>query len=218
MPLNIFNQFVSNNRVIEDSVPLFATDANGFVKIKPVGRDQRPVLSRSPQMEELVINQVDLMLADGGVNLDGLIYMMFHKDGDQIIPLYIGKAETTGRANPISANVVNLRSDKHKFARWGDGYQYHIGDLSAVTLPGHNEKHATAKYLDWANTLFDTVPTSTPRLKKPVYFWCKAWDRKGKGIWANLPETRLTFLEYLMIGIASDAFPDLLNREGHNRK
>ena len=38
------------------------------------------------------------------------------------------------------------------------------------------------------------------------------------GIWEDFGPTRLTFLEYLLIGVASAVFPEtLLNREGQSR-
>jgi hypothetical protein len=39
------------------------------------------------------------------------------------------------------------------------------------------------------------------------------------GIWTEFGPTRFSFLEYLLIGIASSIFPrELLNREGHSRR
>ena len=89
-------------------------------------------------------------------------------DGNHFVPLYIGKTETFGKGDRnLSANVRNLKSDRSKFARWGDNYAYHIGDLSSCVLPDHSETKRTAKYQAWADTLF--VP-GTLRLKRPVYF------------------------------------------------
>jgi hypothetical protein len=51
-----------------------------------------------------------------------------------------------------------------------------------------------------------------------VYFWAKAWKRTDVGVWSELSPTRLAFLEYLLIGVASTAFDgSLLNYEGRNR-
>lgn len=92
-------------------------------------------------------------------------------------------------------------------------------DLSAAVLPGHPEAKAAEKYKAWAKALFETTGTESPKLREPVYFWTKAWRRSAVGIWGDFGPTRLTFLEYLLIGVASAVFPDtLLNREGRNRK
>ncbi len=56
-----------------------------------------------------------------------------------------------------------------------------------------------------------------PRLSREVHSWAKAWKDSEVGIWRDLGPTRLTFLEYLLIGVASMALPALLNREGVNR-
>ena len=136
-----------------------------------------------------------------------------------VTPLYIGKTETFGRGGGnLSANIRSLARDRAKFARWGDNYAYHIGDLSAVVLPGHPASKANPKYQDWAEALFEDFPGEAPRLRQPVYFWTRAWSSRETGIWTEFGPTRLSFLEYLMIGVASSAFPDkLLNREGRHR-
>ena len=174
---------------------------------------------RSPEMENLVLTESAKLVADWEAwthRYDGLIYLMGWMDGNHFVPLYIGKTETFGKGDRnLSANLRNLTSDRSKFARWGDNYAYHIGDLSACVLPDHSESKRTAKYQAWADTLF--VP-GTLRLKRPVYFWAKAWDHDDTGIWEELGPTRLAFLEYLLIGVAGLMSPHLLNREGIGRR
>ena len=140
-------------------------------------------------------------------------------DGLSLIPLYIGKAETIGRGDAnLSANLRNLRTSKDKFARWGDNYAYHIGDLSAAVLTCHPAEKRSPKYSEWALKIFKSAPTERPQLAFDVYFWAKAWKSSDVGIWPNLSPTRLAFLEYLLIGVASTVFSGaLLNYEGRNR-
>ena len=57
-------------------------------------------------------------------------------------------------------------------------------------------------------------PGGRASLSEPVYFWAKAWDKSWIGVWPELGPTRLAFLEYLLIGVASLVAPGLLNREG----
>jgi hypothetical protein len=45
-----------------------------------------------------------------------------------------------------------------------------------------------------------------------------AWKGSNVGVWKDLGATRLTFLEYMLVGVASMAFPQLLNHEGVNRQ
>jgi hypothetical protein len=218
----IWDDFCSQNNVVKHGVPLFKTTPSLEVATHQIGKtNKRHVLSRSAEMELLVIKQVELLIADklnGKSIYDGLIYLMFYIEEGNVKPLYIGKTESQGRKNNISANIKNINTNKSNFARWGDNYQYHIGDLSAVVVPGHPLKESKLKYLDWADTLFQEYPSFTPQLNKPVYFWCQAWNKKNTGIWSEFGATRLTFLEYLLIGVASSAFPELLlNREGQSR-
>ncbi len=216
----IWQDFCCRFHVAQDAVPLFNADEQGRVLTRLIGRGeiQRSVLTRSLEMDALIRAQTHRLTLDwssGRSRLDGLIYCMGLKQADDFVPLYIGKAETTGKRNGnLSANLTRIATDTSKFARWGDNYAYHIGDLSACVLPGHPEGKLTGKYQQWAQALFVDSPSSAPQLRRPVYFWAKAWDRSDVGVWSELGSTRLTFLEYLLIGVASIAYPGLLNREG----
>jgi hypothetical protein len=222
----IWSDWCEIHRIAGTAVPLFAADGEGRVKTQTIGRtNRREVLRRHPLMEELILRETDKLVSDWNRNehrYDGIIYLMLRQDTpSEVTPLYIGKAETIGRRGDgnLSANVKDLHRDKAKFARWGDNYKYHLGDLSAAALPGHEPHTIANKYRDWAKALFLTSRDGEIRLKHPVYFWTKAWDPTDVSIWRELSPTRLSFLEYLLIGIASSTFPgDLLNREGHNRE
>lgn len=220
----ILKKFCLAQRITETGVPLFDASAEGVVSTVSIGRAHpRMVLCRSAKMEALVLRETDKLVEDWKSRreeYDGLIYLMYTvREHSDVIPLYIGKAETlgTGGGN-LSANLSNLHRNKSKFARWGDDYAYHIGDLSAAAVVGHPHDKVTTKYTDWASQLFVEFPRQRPKLKRPVYFWAKAWRKCEVGIWEDFGSTRLTFLEYLLIGVASSAYPEsLLNREGQNR-
>ena len=86
-------------------------------------------------------------------------------------------------------------------------------------LPGHPPSRIKDNYREWAARIFEKVPSRSPRLRRPVSFWCKAWRTGGAGIWRDIGPTPLAFLESLLIGVAGLASPDtLLNREGINRR
>ena len=94
-------------------------------------------------------------------------------------PLHIGKSETFGRGDRnLSANIINLRASKDKFARWGDNYAYHIGDLSAAVLTSHPVEKRNPKYSACATKLFESAPTDQPKLAFDIYFWA----RRGRAL------------------------------------
>ena len=224
IPLKYWKQFVASQKIYKTKVPLFKSDAELSVQTKKIGTTKIPyVLQRNEAMEKRIIEATNILKDDweGKQNrFDGLIYMMFKITlSEGIIPLYIGKTETMGKRNGnLSVNITNLTRDKSKFARWGDNYAYHIGDLSAVAVKGHPDDKKTIKYKAWAESLFKKFPASNPQLKEEVFFWTKPWKKDDVGIWKEFGSTRLTFLEYLLIGVASSAFPStLLNVEGQNR-
>ena len=202
---------------------MFEASSNGVVATKEIGRlHRRQVICRSQDMENLIGSEVDELVSDwenSDHQYDGLIYMMYLPRKDKVLPLYIGKTETIGKGEGnLSANIRNLNRDKSKFARWGDNYAYHIGDLSAAVLPGHNPAKISRKYQEWGRALFTDIQVEHPELKESVHFWTRAWSSKEIGIWKEFGPTKLTFLEYLMIGVASSTFPELLlNIEGRNR-
>ena len=135
-----------------------------------------------------------------------------------VIPLYFGKAEIYGKGNAnLSANVSDLATGDGKSGRWGYNDAYHMGDLSAVTLPGHPANKQTRKYASWHRALF-VENSDKILLNGDVRFWASLWGPEKQSIWREYGSTRLAFEEYLLIGIASDLFPnELLNREGRNK-
>jgi hypothetical protein len=220
----IWDNFCTAHRIASNSVPLFASDKFGFVETREIGRTaKRNVLVRHRDMEELILRETDMLVDDWSQRTgqyDGLIYMMHRRsDVGSLVPLYIGKAETIGRGEGnLSANIINLHNNKDKFARWGDNYAYHIGDLSAAALTDQRVEKRNPKYVAWASKIFKSAPTRQPQLTFDVYFWAKAWKSTDVGIWSELSPTRLAFLEYLLIGVASTVFNGtLLNYEGRNR-
>ena len=150
---------------------------------------------------------------------DGLIYMMYRSDHENVVPMYIGKSEKYGEnSRNLSENILTISTNKDKFCRWGYNYAYHISDLSALICPGHDPEKRKMKYSKWDSRLFKQFPFQYPVLNFPMYFWMKAWEKGSVGIWKEFGPTSITFLEYLLIGVASDLFPeDLLNEEGVNR-
>jgi hypothetical protein len=217
----IWETFCEEQGIARAAVPLFAA-TDGRVEVQRIGTDQRPVLCRSSEMEAMVEREAGLVVEDAQLEreeYEGLIYVMCAIEGRRVTPLYIGKTEKFGHADGnLSANIKKISTDRTKFARWGNGYAYHIGDLSAAALPGHSPKKMTKKYRAWADALFKESPTETPKLRQPVYYWGKAWRAGSTGPWSEIGETPLTFLENQLIGVASLAFPnDLLNSQGVNR-
>lgn len=222
--LALWETFCSRHAIAYGGVPLFATDGEGRVRSAPYGRDGRVILQRAPEMETLLVGQVERVLGSPAVGpdrLEGILYLMFRRAGDRgVLPLYIGRAGRFGRGDGnVSANLADIRRNGGRFARWGSGYAYHIGDLSAAACPGHPGAKCSPKYRRWADRLFADAPAPSPRLREPVFFWATAWGPSSPSIWAEFGPCSLAFQEYLLIGVAAECFPgELLNEEGVNRR
>lgn len=173
-------------------------------------------------MEALLVEAGDRVIhahREGRREIEGVLYMMIRLDAGQVTPLYIGRTGMFGVNGGLSANLKGIHTDRGKFARWGSNYAYHIGDLSAAACPGHPEGKRVRKYQRWAERLFVEVPSPRPRLRAEVRFWATVWGPETRSIWREYGRTSLAFEEYLLIGVASDLFPnDLLNDEGVNRR
>ena len=190
----VWDKFCARFNVAESCVPLFATDPDGNVQHKPIGTDQRLILKRSEECDAMILSVTDPLVEDwkaGAHLLDGMLYMMGWKQAGKFMPLYVGKAETLGRREGnLSANIKDLLKNRRNFARWGDNYAYHVGDLSACVLPGHAEIRKKPKYQSWAECLFIE---GTTKLRKPVYFWATAWNPSRVGVWDEFGPTSLAF-------------------------
>ncbi len=220
--IRLWDSFCARHGVRIDSVPLFDSSDEQVVRTREIGKANiRRVLCRSGAMEALIRLAASTLVDDwekGTRQFDGLIYMAGTVEDETFAPLYIGKAEVAGKTSGVlSANLKGVQTDTSKFARWGDGYAYHIGDLSACAVPGHDPRKITKKYLAWAQALFVEFPSYQPVLRKPVYFWVKAWKPENLGVSEELGQTSLANLEYELIGVAGRVFPDLLNYEGRAR-
>ncbi len=227
----LWEAWIDRNVDTTDPTPLFATEPAGdrdsgdesgrSVELTAYGRGRRrPVLRRSDAMDDRLGDAIDTVIADHearGGEYDGLIYLMYALEGSRVIPYYIGKTGTYRRADAgLSANLDGVSSTGGKFARWGYGDAYHIGDLSAAVLKECDDVDTTnhadpkEKYERWASRLFEP---RTRRLRRPVYIWIRAWDRTE----GPYPDTYpyLAELEYQLVGIAYELFPEtLLNTEG----
>ena len=217
---NLWLDFLATHRVAENSVPLFTTE-NGVVASMAYGRNGRRILKRSPEMDALMRRLGRELIQEfqsSQVVHDGILYLMFRRETDGVIPLYFGKTETYGKQDAnLSSNVSDLATGDGKFGRWGYNYAYHIGDLSAVTLPGHPADKKTRKYESWRRALF-VENSDAVLLIGDVRFWACPWGPDKQSIWREYGSTRLAFEEYLLIGVASDLYSnELLNREGRNK-
>jgi hypothetical protein len=225
----LWDGFCDAHGIAAASVPLFAADTNGVVDVVHFRPGGVPFLRRSVAMEDMIGTSVKSILAVPPSTYEGMLYLMLRLDSHgRVIPLYVGRAGRHGKNGTlVSANlkgIPQVRSgagwtNGRKFARWGYGYAYHIGDLSCVVLSGHEPRRPAPKYVRWAHRLFESAPTTTPQLRFDVRFWCTPWGPASPGIWPEFGSCPLAFIEYLLIGVASLLFPDnLLNEEGVSRR
>ncbi|WP_416839014.1 hypothetical protein [Haloferax sp. DFSO52] len=195
-----------------DPIPLFETTSDRTIETFGYGRSERPTLRRGRRMERTLREAGKKVVTDyerRAGHYEGLVYMMYTLDGDEVVPRYLGKCGKFGASGTaLNSNLKNVETNDGKLARWGYGNYYHFGDLSSAVFSDDGSN----KYDRWVTDLF--VSTEPPRLREPVYFWVEPWEVGTEGPY---PDTYpyLEELEYQLIGIAFELYPErLLNTEG----
>ena len=188
-----------------DPIPLFETDEDLTVALTESGH-----LKRSEAIEARIRTEGKKCVDADGVKegQSGLLYVLYQLDSrnptpKEIVPRYIGKAEAYGKKNELSANfeeIAKERAGTQKFARWGDGNAYHVGELTNTVFGDDSKKHS------WASELFEQ---ETHRLKAQTYLWVRAWDNETYPSPYGYP-AYLAEAEPLLIGVAYAAFPEML--------
>ncbi|GGM16700.1 hypothetical protein [Deinococcus aerophilus] len=137
--------------------PLFETDGlQVHTHQRGKARDRR-ILTRSAPFEDAMID-----LIEQGLSRDdwtGLIYLMGIGEQHDFTPLYVGKAERRGKTHAVSRNIDGIRHNPDRFARWGYGLDYHLGDLSQAMFGFTAYRGPTVKYRRWSQTLFAVMCT-----------------------------------------------------------
>ena len=144
--------------------PLFETDGL-LVQTHQRGKaGDRRILTRSAQFEDAMITLIEQGLTQD--DWTGLVYLMGIGERSAFTPLYVGKAERRGKTHAVSKNIANIRRNPDKFARWGYGLDYHVGDLSHAMFGFTAYREPSSKYRRWAEALF--AVTDPPTLHRPV--------------------------------------------------
>ena len=196
-----------------DPVPLFNVTDDLQVRTRDDG-----TLERSAEVDARIRREGRKCVDSDGIRADGddgLLYIMYQLEEPaetatpaDIVPRYIGKAETYGKKRELSSNFTEIayeRDATRSFARWGGGNYWHIGELS-LALAGEDKRKQ-----HWVEALFE--PDSR-KLSEQAYLWVYAWSSAEDSSPYGTPAT-LAEVEPLLIGTAYDAYPeDLLNKSG----
>ncbi|UQN08816.1 hypothetical protein [Deinococcus sp. QL22] len=157
--------------------PLFETD-DLQVRTHPRGKaGDRRILTHSSVFEAAMIELIEDGLTQA--TWTGLVYLMGVGEQQAFIPLYVGKAERRGKTHEVSKNIANIRRNPDKFARWGYGLDYHLGDLSHAMFGFEAYRKPTAKYRRWADVLFEV--NDPPTLRRPVSLLLLPWYEDSHG-------------------------------------
>lgn len=192
-------------------VQLFEHNSDLYVEtnIKLVSSKPRRLLKRIENMEKSIIEIIENGLEQE--SWEGILYIVGTDELSQFKPLYIGKTERRGVNHPVSTNIKNISKNKHMFARWGDGLDYHIGDLSHSLFNFEAYRKPTKKYKRWANSMFKSF--DPPVLKDSVFLYLAPWFSDSvapSGFITSLPAA-----EKEVIALASEHFREsLLNIDG----
>ncbi|WP_243700505.1 hypothetical protein [Halorussus pelagicus] len=198
---------------VGDPIPLFDTDEELRVRL-----NEKERLKRSAQIDTRIRQEGKRCVHENGIREsghDGLLYVMYQLDAPasdatpaDIIPRYIGKTESYGKKRELNSNLEEIAYEwngTRSFARWGDGDDWHVGELS-MAFTNEDDKKA-----HWKDALFE--PESR-KLTQQTYLWIRAWSSDDDVGPYGVPAT-VAEVEPLLIGLAHRAYPEqLLNKDG----
>lgn len=223
---SVWKQWIGD-RLSESYIPLFETDDDRFVQTTRFGRGkhERDVVKRNSEIGQRIIDQATLLEEDISTRsgqYEGLIYMMYWIENEEIKPLYIGKtSKFNSTGYELNPNIESLETRDNRFARWGYGKDWHLGDLSnalfnSTWLSEGNFAGTLSGKQRWVDRLFEP---GTLKLRSQTYLWIDTWSVDEDGPFSSYTGTHPTLaeLEYQLIGLADGLYGDiLLNQEGTN--
>jgi len=164
---------------------------------------------RAPSFDAAMIELIEVGFEDD--TWTGLLYLVGVGEAQAFNPLYIGKTERRGTSHEVSRNIVNIRRNLDKFARWGYGLDYHIEDFSHAMFGFTAYRGPTREYARWAKTLFTTF--DPPTLRAPVTMVLLPWHQDSRGPSGLLGS--VASAEKEVIALAGALYSDrLLNVDG----
>lgn len=173
------------NNLWPDRVPLFR-HTNLVVDTK-VASGGRRILCRDFGMEDMLGSAAIRLrddIAESRPKFLSIIYLLVSDDPDPCF--YVGICQRWGRVHSISANIADIYPrwvGLSRFARWGDGEAWHIGQLSDALFT------AGSQHNNWADSLF--VARGTPTLKREVCFSCLLVKNENEMAKDSMPDGTL---------------------------
>lgn len=126
---------------------------------------------------------------------------------ERMTPLHVGTAGRFGRdGESLSGNLANIERDSSKFARWGYGSDYHVGDLSHALFGWEAYREPSPASEGWAERLFES--SDPPVLRDAVSVLLVPWYESSLGIHGE--HFPLAELKEQLIAQALREFPDTL--------
>ena len=201
----LFSRWITDNSDIIE--PTFEEDDRQEKRVKTLQLRERNILCIDKELKNAIIKVVK-----GNINDEkwqGFLYIMgkYIKENNEkkiFFPLYVGKTAKIGTRKPISSNIENIETNNSRFARWGHGNYWHIGQLSNSLFNRTQE----SRHDNWAKELF-CRPLESAVLKKKVYLAIISWYVNCQS--PSCLHKCLCHLELEMIKLAKRANRDLLN-------
>lgn len=207
--------FCQQTGLTDESVPLFRTK-DGRALVGKVGKGDRPVIARSQGMEALILRETTKVAADfhsrAGL-CEGMLFIVYTEDEEGMPePHHIGSIPKIGPGGGFNKALVGIKAgaNQHPFAGWGYGKTGFFGGLSALLVDKAGiDPGGRNRFTPWVDRLFADPPVQR-RLRHPVYFWARAWNRSLRGPWMDYGPASLRALELQLQALAMGIWPDPL--------
>lgn len=203
-----------------NSAPLFKYDQKTLeVPIEIHSKNETyEYLDLSDQLKKIFEIKVSEVLNND--NSEGLIYFLYQKNHQDIIPLYIGIANKTGKSNKTSSLFLKKEKSRPRWDYTKNG-NFHLSDINTLLLnKGYNEseRQKAKGKSTWLKSIFANSKTpikngELPKLNYEIFLSVDEWNAKSVSSIPNLGHTSLYCEEAILIDCFTEFYANsLLNK------
>ncbi len=175
-------------------------------------------LDLSDQLKLIFESKVSQVLKNN--TSEGLIYFLYQKNNQRIIPLYIGIANKSGKSNKISSLFSKKEKSRPRWDYTKNG-NFHLSDINTLLLNnGYSEveRQKAKGKTTWLKSIFanSIVPIKNgelPKLNHEIFLSVDEWNFESVSSIPNLGHTSLYCEEAILIDCFTEFYANsLLNK------
>jgi hypothetical protein len=189
---------------IKEDIPLFSTvsSTRTLDLVKGLIRRSDAFLRITEQVKSSVSNYFN---SNPKKCPEGIVYLVYSRDDSgNVVPFYVGKAETIGRSGNLSALFKTTGAIRFAEGLKSNG---HIGLMNEALMHARGVNQPTSdSYSHWVDAFIQNPMADSIELKVPVFINVEVWNQASVSIVTALGHMSVTTEEMIRI--------DLLKQSG----